>query len=335
MAPLSQEMQGLFLCFQGTVPIYVDFSSCQVSIFPLPYAASSVCSQRGLIFLLFRPKEKEMTALDMLASRLREHMEALACSPRVPGSRQHRFAQNYVADWLKYAGCTVWRERFCEVGSGGYNVMGRVPSQRKCAPIFIIGAHYDSTAESPAAADAGGLAVMLELASTLTPQLRHSEKCHVQFAAYGRGASAVVAGYGGCRAHAREVFAGKWIARCALLMGAMGYDDFVELLARSRDSVLLRKIEQGLRSAGLPQTLSVIREMAPASSVRAFWDYAMPAVAVTNTAEIRNLHRQVAETSNTLNYTFLAKVTRGLAAAIRDIAGVKIPEKEVRAMVKK
>lgn len=276
-----------------------------------------------------------MATFDMLACRLREHMEALACSPRAPGSRQHRFAQNYVADWLKYAGCTVWRERFREVGSGGYNVMGRVPSQRKCAPLFIIGAHYDSTAESPAVADAGGLAIMLELASILTPRLRHSEKCYVQFAAYDRGASAAVAGYGGCRAHAREVFAGKWIARCALLIGAVGYDDFVELLARSRDSVLLRQIERGLRSAGLPQMLSVIEEMAPTSSVRAFWDYAMPAVAVMNTAEIRNLHRQAVDASNTLNFAFMAKMTHGLAVAIRDIAGVKIQEKEAQAMVKK
>lgn len=264
-----------------------------------------------------------MTASDMLADRLREHMEALACSPRVPGSRQHRFAQNYVADWLKYAGCTVWRERFQEVGSVGHNVMGRVPSQRKCAPLLIVGAHYDSTAASPAVADASGLAIMLELASALTPQLRQSEKCHVQFAAYDRGASVAVAGYGGCRAHARELFAGKWIVRCALLMGAVG-DGFVELFARSRNSLLLRQIEQGLRSAGLPQMLSVIRDMAPTSSVRAFWDYAMPAVMVMNTAD----------TSHALNYTFMAKVTQGLAAAMRDIAGVKVQEKEAQVMEK-
>lgn len=273
-----------------------------------------------------------MTALDMLADRLREHVKALACSPRVPESRQHRFARNYVADWLKYSGCTVWRERFQEVGSMGYNVMGRVPSQRKCAPIFIIGAHYDSTADSPAAADAGGLAVMLELASALTPQLRQSEQCYVQFAAYDRGASAAVAGYGGCRAHAREVFAGKWIVRCVLLMDAVGHvGDFMKVVARCRDHALLCQMEQGLQSAGLlTQTLCNIgRETAPSpfmrrSGLTSFWDYAMPAVAVTDTAEFRNPHyRTSLDTPATLDYTFMAKVTEGLAAAIRCITGVK------------
>lgn len=273
-----------------------------------------------------------MTASDMLADRLHEHVEALASAPRVPGFRQHRFAKNYVADWLKYAGCTVWRERFQEMGSVGYNVMGRVPSQRECAPILIIGAHYDSTAESPAASYAGGLAVMLELASTLTQRLRQSKKCHVQFAAYDRGASAAVAGYGGCCAHARAMSAGSCIVCCVLLMDAVGHvGHFVEVVARSRDHALLRQVGQELWSAGLPtQMLAVIgRETDPPPSVQrsgagAFWEYAMPAAVVTDTAEYRNPHYSKSlDTPRGLDYNFMTHVTQGLAAAIRCITGVK------------
>ncbi len=48
-----------------------------------------------------------------------------------------------------------------------------------------------------------------------------------------------------------------------------------------------------------------------------FWDYGYPAVMLTDTAFLRNPHyHQPTDTPETLDYTFLANVTRVLTAAL-------------------
>ncbi len=60
------------------------------------------------------------------------------------------------------------RERF----AGGVNLLTRPLPDRPDRPLFIVGAHYDSRAETPGADDnASGVAGLLELAASLGPVL--------------------------------------------------------------------------------------------------------------------------------------------------------------------
>src|SRR5580698_10285514 len=95
----------------------------------------------------------------MNADDLRRHVEALAQSPRVPGTRAHADAAAYILEAFGRYGyeCAVDR------GEGGDNVVAAHGDPK--APIVLIGAHYDSVQGSPGADDnASGIAALLEIA---------------------------------------------------------------------------------------------------------------------------------------------------------------------------
>src|SRR5262245_24757492 len=92
--------------------------------------------------------------LPALASRLRGHVAALASSPRVPGSPEHRRAAAYVADHLRRCGFAVERAAFTEAGIEGVNLFTTpVPAADGPPPLVLVGAHYDSIPGSPGADD--------------------------------------------------------------------------------------------------------------------------------------------------------------------------------------
>src|SRR5258708_39263159 len=108
-----------------------------------------------------------------LERRLRQHVEALAVTPRPPGSFAHLNALIYVRNHLRAAGFTVTKTRYPTHDDECYNLLTNPIPDLPSLPLVIVGAHYDSTPDTPGADDnASAVAALLELASWLYPQLR-------------------------------------------------------------------------------------------------------------------------------------------------------------------
>src|SRR3954468_8780455 len=107
--------------------------------------------------------------LTTLAQRLRRHVEALARTPRVPQTPEHRQAAAYIGEHLRESGFIVEAAGFREAGFAGTNLLTHPVPKREDLPLLVVGAHYDSVASSPGADDnASAVAALLELAAWLS-----------------------------------------------------------------------------------------------------------------------------------------------------------------------
>src|SRR5690242_16124109 len=107
-----------------------------------------------------------------LKRRLRQHVEALAASPRPPDSAAHAAARAYIRTHLQSAGFAVTEQADRQVGMNCINLLtAPLPDDPKL-PLVIVGAHYDSTPDTPGADDnASAVAALIELAAWLKPRL--------------------------------------------------------------------------------------------------------------------------------------------------------------------
>src|ERR1051326_8450880 len=107
----------------------------------------------------------ELTALEV---NLRQHVTALARTPRPPGSAEHRQASSHIRRHLQQAGFTVQDGPFHLGGVDGLNLLTQSVPERSDLPLFIVAAHYDSIPNSPGADDnASAVAALLEVARLL------------------------------------------------------------------------------------------------------------------------------------------------------------------------
>src|SRR5208337_3816187 len=98
-----------------------------------------------------------------LIKDLRAHVERLAACPRPPRTTAHRETAEYIREHLRGAGFTVEDSQVSEAGYTGLNLLTRPLPDRSSLPLVIVGAHYDSIAESPGADDnASAVAGLLE-----------------------------------------------------------------------------------------------------------------------------------------------------------------------------
>src|SRR5262249_41824456 len=108
-----------------------------------------------------------------LEGRLRQHVAALAGTPRTPGSAEHRQAATYIRQHLEQTGFSVVDAEFDGAGLPAVNLLTEPLPNLAGLPLFIVGAHYDSIPGSPGADDnASGVAALLELASLLLADLQ-------------------------------------------------------------------------------------------------------------------------------------------------------------------
>src|SRR5258707_11121653 len=111
----------------------------------------------------------------VLEERLRQHVAALAGTPRTPGSPEHRAAASYIRHHLQQAGFTALEARFDWADSPGVSLLTQPLPDQADLPLFIVAAHYDSIPNSPGADDnASGVAALLETAPWLLSQLSRS-----------------------------------------------------------------------------------------------------------------------------------------------------------------
>src|SRR5262249_10573334 len=121
-----------------------------------------------------------------LAARLRGHVEALAATPRPPGTKAHRQAAAYVAEHLAQSGFPPREVVYQEAGETCRNVLAEPWPPDERLPLVVVGAHYDSIPDSPGADDnASAVAALLELARWLPGHVRAEDcRARLQLVAY-------------------------------------------------------------------------------------------------------------------------------------------------------
>jgi aminopeptidase YwaD len=281
--------------------------------------------------------------------RLRAHVEALA-EPRCPRANPegHARVKQRLLERLASIG-EVRTEPFLFEGSVHENLIVDLPGQgppergRAKRDLVVVGAHYDSVADTPGADDNGSaLAALLEIGGALAPLRRRHDLRLVAF-------DLEESDFRGSRHHAAECAWARQPIRLMISLEMVGYyrveagsqeypgilgkvlpdrGDFIGLLCNLRGIRATLTLAQGLRSAkarviGLPT--GVRGEWVPGSCRSdhvPFWELGFPAVLVTDTAGLRNPHYHLpSDEPETLEYGILEAVSRGLAAGIGRLVG--------------
>ena len=264
-----------------------------------------------------------------------------------------RDAADYLLDQMKSFGLDPVEEQIeGDVLHPFTNVIGRLAGSRAAQKILVIGAHYDTIPDSPGADDnASGLAVMLEAARVLAP-LRG--KMTLQFVAF----SLEEEGFLGSDHYVRQVRRNKIPLWGAIVLECVGYTsrrpksqktppglpiplpdrgDFIGLVGNAAAEPIQKAYESAAatyctdlpfisylvsgKGEGLPDTRR--------SDHVPFWDRGYRALMLTDTANFRNPHYHAkGDRIETLDIPFITRVARALAAAVIDLADLKVSPAE-------
>jgi Zn-dependent M28 family amino/carboxypeptidase len=285
------------------------------------------------------PLASTTPSLERIVSRvselkLRDWVGAIAKPRNFITEKENNHA---IAEWL-----------IAQLRSFGYAVERQGPSANIVASKarstkgarILVGAHYDSVPHSPGADDnASAVAAMLGCAAALAEVESHLP---IMFAAFNReedgflGSSEFVANYHPTTrldcVHILEMvgFAssapGSQRLPTGLPIQLRTTGDFLGLLANEQSAAAMQLILQLSRTCSpqLPVTgLQVVPGAERVFPVLArsdhvpFWRERIPAVMWTDTAEFRNPnYHQTTDTADTLDYTFLQRVTTLLSACV-------------------
>ena len=285
-----------------------------------------------------------------LTDRLRAHLLALI-GDRHPVSSPAtlRQAEHYLVGQFQHLGLEVSSHPFDAFGGTYRNVIATLPASSRAdrqegAPPVIIAAHYDTVPGSPGADDnASGLAVILEVAHSLREVSLNRE---VRFIGFCLEEANLL----GSLAYAAQLKAAKQEITGAVVLECVGYarseegsqqvppgipitvpsvGNFLAIIGNTTSAELTAVVERAAKRH-VPAVALVVPgngELLPdtrRSDHAAFWDYGYPAVMLTDTANFRNPHyHQPTDTLDTLDLSFLERVTGAVAAAVIDLAGTE------------
>lgn len=211
---------------------------------------------------------------------------------------------------------------------------------------IVVGAHYDSAGEKPAADDnASGVAGLLELARLLG---RHAPPLRVDLVAfsieeppfYGTETMGSVYHARALRregAAVRAMLSLEMIGTFSDAPGSQRYPaplarlfypgrgDFVAVAGRWRDAALARRVKRSMWASTPLPVYSLNSPPGvpgiPLSDHASFWDEGYPALMVTDTAFYRNeRYHTHDDTADRLDYARMAMVVDGVHAAVLDLA---------------
>lgn len=287
-----------------------------------------------------------------LADELRLHVQHLAgeIGPRsVYYPDGLRAAEQYIESHLQSAGYTVDRQTYEVIGVACTNFAVELKGAKSPEEIIVIGAHYDSVDDSPAANDNGsGVAATLALAKRFasTPHDRtirfvlFVNEEPPFFTTQDMG-SLVYAKR--CRARDENIIAMISLETIGYYSDAPGsqiypikpigwlYPDtgnFIGFVSNYDSRSLVRQAIHSFRThakfpsegAALPGWIEGVGW----SDHWAFWQAGYKAIMVTDTAPFRYPHyHSVQDTPEKLDYERMARVVEGMQAVIRDLADGK------------
>ncbi len=291
-------------------------------------------------------------------NRLRRHVEALTrISPRDSDHPENlERAAAYIRSAFGRTGVRVHDQPFQVRGRTYRNVIAELGPET--GPLLVVGAHYDTFGgfePNPGADDdASGIAGLLELARLLDGRRLIFR---VELVAY---ANEEPPWFGspwmGSAVHARSLKGQDMRGMICLEM--IGYftetqpapnllfrllypkrGDFIVVAGRWSDRALTRQVKKAILGTGFPaRSFTAPRDAGiDASDQRSYWDQGIPAVMVTDTADVRNPHYHApGDTAGTLDYGRMAGVVGGVGNAVVRAGGVSaipptVPAQNVRA----
>lgn len=227
------------------------------------------------------------------------------------------------------------------------NVIAELAGSKTPAEIVVVGAHYDSVYDCPAANDNGsGVAALLELAGLMK---QSNPAKSIRFVAFtneeppffrtDKMGSFVHAK--GCKDRNEKIVAMLSLETIGFyssepnsqkyphkVMGTCfpNTGNFLSFVANLQSARLLnRSLKAFRRSVDCPSegvALPALVTGVDFSDQFNFWKYGYPALMVTDTAYLRYPHYHEAEdTPDKLDYEMLARVVTGLAGVLRELAG--------------
>ena len=265
-------------------------------------------------------------------ARLESTVRALvALGPRHDHAGMAR-AADFLAAQLRALGLTPAFQEY-RFENGRYRNL-TVQLGPQAGPRVVLGAHYDVRGPFPGADDnSSGTAGLLELARLFQA---HPPLVRTELVFYPREE---VQGMGS-EVHARSRPAGEVRAMVVLEMigcfdqpqkfpwKPLGWlypsqGDYIVVVGRPQDFLLVRTLKRGLASAGGAVQSINAPEAIPGignSDHRNYWLQGIHAAMVTDTAWYRNPRYHTArDTPDTLEYARMAKVVEGVAAAVSEI----------------
>lgn len=286
-----------------------------------------------------------------LAATLRADVEHLAGTIGARSVPHHGAGLAAAADFiearLRAAGHQPTHQDF-EVGSHTCrNVEVELPGRSTPEEIVVIGAHYDSAGDCPAANDNGsGVAALLALARDLAGRTPARTLRLVAFAneepPYFQTEDMGSLRYARrCRARDERVVA-------MLSLETLGYYDeregsqvypppfslfypstgnFLAFVGNVGSRKLVRRaVARFRRDTRFPSEGVAVPGFIPGvgwSDHWSFWQAGYPAIMVTDTAPFRYPHyHEASDTPDKLDYARLARIVPGLAAVVADLAGL-------------
>ena len=286
------------------------------------------------------------------AGRLERAVRRLE-GPRHPDAAPEALAraEAFIVEELDSFGLVVERQSFELRGREHSNVVASLPGSDSDLPWLLVGAHFDTVSTSPGADDnASGVATMLEVArnaATLRPRRT------IQFVGFNLEEPQDMVGtyrVGSARFARRARREGRRYEG-ALVLEMVGYTDqrsgtqqvppllfkrvpdsgtFLAAVGDGRSRRLLRAFEDsahrhvpeltvvtyGTRLRGWALPLTRLSDNA------SFWDRRYPSLMITDTAFLRNPHyHQVTDRADTLDFDFMARVTRAVLATVAELGG--------------
>ena len=263
---------------------------------------------------------------------------------------RHRAARDHVAAELSALGLDVQLAPFSFRGRTYHNVVAVLPGRDARRPRLLVGAHFDSTADTPGADDnASGVAALLECARLMATR---QPEGGVEFVGFDLEELQTVTGRYRVGSHAlarerrsrREAIAGVLVLEMVgyrdstpgaqVVPPFLGIDvprtgDFLAAVGDTRSKHLLEEFVAGARTREPELPLVPYRTrlrgwllpLTRLSDNASFWDQGYPALMLTDTAFLRNPHyHRSTDTSATLDFAFMAQVTEATAGAIARLA---------------
>lgn len=284
-----------------------------------------------------------------------EHVLWLASEPRPAESDRLEECRRYCERHLSAAGWSIQRQPFSASDSSqrelnGINLVARRSALETVAadrPVFVLGAHLDSKAETPGADDnATAVAVLLETARVLADQLSNDAwqqaAVDLELVVFDLEEHGMLGGAfhaNNCRLAERNLcgmVSLEMLGYCSHEPGSQSmpeqlqgiYPDvgnFIGVVGNQNSSQLLQHFGSAFESiTELPhESLQVPDNGLPVPPTRLsdhspFWDAGYPALMITDTSFMRNPHYHLAsDTPDTLDPEFLNKVKDGVIVAMR------------------
>jgi Zn-dependent M28 family amino/carboxypeptidase len=257
-------------------------------------------------------------------------------------------AADYISAELAGAGYTVQRQEYTVDGQPCANLEVEIPGGTRASEIVVIGAHYDSVPDCPAANDnASGVAALLCLAKTFaasrgartlrfvafvneeapyahTQQMGswvYARRCRERDENVTAMLSLETIGFFSDEPHSQ-----KYPARLGWLYPSTG--DFIAFVGNTRYGRLVREVVRAFRKiepfpsqgGAMPEAISDIGR----SDHWPFWQEGYPALMVTDTAPFRYPHYHTPEdTVDKLDFERTARVVRGLEGVLRALVAAR------------